>query len=383
MLLRFLALYGAMFAAFGTASPFLPAFLGDRGLSAPSIALVLAAGTATRLIAGPLGGTIADRIGAPRQALTVCAAAAGALSLGYLPVAGVWPFLAVSIAQAAVLASLIPVADALTLAAAATSGRFAYGWVRGAGSASFIVGSVLSGQLIDRLGIGVIIWLESALLAAAALCSLLVPDLLKRKTRTPETVRSQAVLELLKIPIFRRLMLVAGLIQGSHALHDSFAVIRWQAAGISSQSISLLWSESVAAEVVVFVLLGRPLVNRLGVAGASALAAIAGVVRWAVLAQTASVLASALVEPLHGLTFALQHLASMQLIAMTVPRPFAATAQALYGTVAIGLTTTLVTLGSGELYGHLGAGGFWVMAALCAAALPLTVRLRPASSVRA
>jgi PPP family 3-phenylpropionic acid transporter len=265
-------------------------------------------------------------------------------------------------------------ADALTVAAAGTSGRFAYGWIRGAGSAAFILSSVLSGRLIDQIGIGMIIWLNGALLALAALCSTGMPDLLQRKRGTSVTTAS--VPAPLWLPGFRRVTVVAGLIQGSHALHDSFAVIRWQAAGIGTQSISLLWSESVAAEVLVFVVLGRPLVNLLGPAGPSALAAIAGLVRWSVLVQTASVAAAALVEPLHGLSFALQHLASMQLIAATVPRPLASTAQALYGTVAIGLTTTLVTLGSGQLYGRFGAGGFWMMAALCAAALPLTPGLR-------
>jgi MFS transporter, PPP family, 3-phenylpropionic acid transporter len=45
---RFLLLYGAMFAAFGVASPFLPPLLHQRGLGAPEIGAVLAAGTAIR-----------------------------------------------------------------------------------------------------------------------------------------------------------------------------------------------------------------------------------------------------------------------------------------------------------------------------------------------
>ena len=48
----------------------------------------------------------------------------------------------------------------------------------------------------------------------------------------------------------------------------------------------------------------------------------------------------------------------------------------LYGTVGIGAPATLLTLASGPLYAHFGAHGFWVMAALCAAALPLARTLR-------
>jgi hypothetical protein len=46
---------------------------------------------------------------------------------------------------------------------------------------------------------------------------------------------------------YRRIILVAALILGSHALHDSFAVIRWRAAGIGPGTAGLLWSLSVAA----------------------------------------------------------------------------------------------------------------------------------------
>lgn len=61
-------------------------------------------------------------------------------------------------------------------------------------------------------------------------------------------------------------------------------------------------------------------------AGVLTLAAGAGVLRWVVMAATADVLALALVQPLHGLTFAALHLACMRLLAAIVPRRLAATA---------------------------------------------------------
>jgi MFS transporter, PPP family, 3-phenylpropionic acid transporter len=166
-------------------------------------------------------------------------------------------------------------------------------------------------------------------------------------------------------------VLVAALILGSHAMHDSFAVIRWGAAGIGPGAAGLLWSQSVAAEVVVFFIIGRPLLDRLGAAGAATLAAAAGMVRWSVEAQTAWLPVMVAIQPLHGLTFALLRLANMQVLAETVPPRLAATALTLYGTVGVGAAVALLTLVSGSLYANFGAQGFWVMAALCAAALPL------------
>jgi PPP family 3-phenylpropionic acid transporter len=105
-----------------------------------------------------------------------------------------------------------------------------------------------------------------------------------------------------------------------------------------------------------------------------ALAATAGVLRWVVMALTTDVIALILVQPLHGLTFAALHLACMRLLPTIVPQHLAATAQAMYA-LGAGATTALLTLASGRLYASLGSHGFLVMALLCAAAMPLSLRL--------
>ena len=153
--------------------------------------------------------------------------------------------------------------------------------------------------------------------------------------------------------------------------HDAFAIIRWRNAGISPAVSSMLWSESVGAEVLVFVLLGPWLLAILGRSGALALGAGAAAMRWGIMAQTADVTTLALIEPLHGLTFALFHLGCMRIIADTVPSSLAGMAHAFYGTVGIGGATALLTVLSGWLFAHLGPAGFWGMALLCCAAFPI------------
>ena len=369
---RFLALYAALFAAFGVASPFLPNLLQQDGLGAGALGVVLAAGTGIRLLAGPLGGRLADRTGWPTGVLGGCTAAAAVIATGYAPARGLWLLLLVSVAHAAVLAPLTPLADALTLGSAQKQPGFEYGWVRGAGSAAFIAGTLVSGQLVGRFGLGVIIWLNAGLLAAACGLAWLVPNRVAGATaaQAPRLARG-SLGTLLAIPMFQRLMIAAGLIGGSHALHDGFEVIRWRSAGLTASQASVLWSLSVVAEVVVFLFLGRWLLDRLGPGRAMILSAAAGIVRWGAAAQTAWFPAMALVEPLHGLTFALLHLACMDMIRRVVPAELAATAQAFYATIAMGAMSVVVTLASGPLYGEFGAASFWAMAGLCAVALPV------------
>ena len=140
--------------------------------------VVLASGTAIRLLAGPLGGRWADRVTRPAIVLAGFAAAAAFIGLGYAPARGLVLLLLVSVAHATVLAPLTPIADALALGSAQSARGFEYGWVRAAGSAAFIAGTLLSGQAVGRAGLSVIIWLNVGLLAAAACVAGLVPNVL-------------------------------------------------------------------------------------------------------------------------------------------------------------------------------------------------------------
>jgi PPP family 3-phenylpropionic acid transporter len=219
-----------------------------------------------------------------------------------------------------------------------------------------------------------VIWLQALLMVAVPFAVMRVPAV---STKTdPEVVSREGIMALLRLPVFRNVVLVAALILGSHALHDTFSVIRWGAAGISPLTISVLWSLSVAAEVIVFFFVGPWLLRRLSPPAAIALAAVAGASRWLVAAFTTDVVALALIQPLHGITFALLHLACMRLLAKAVPDALAATAQAIYGTVGVGAATALLTMISGLLYANMGTGAFGVMSVLCLAALPIARGLR-------
>ena len=376
---RFIALSALMYAAFGVSSPFMPAFFERRGLTPEQIGILFGVGTAVRLIAGPLVGRIADLTQALRAVLAICALLAAIVALGLLSAPVFAPLVLTSLFHAAALAPTTTLADALALGAAqprhARPG-FEYGWVRGTGSAVFVVGTLVSGQVVDSRGLAAIIVLQAALLVAASGAATLVPAPERQEQVTAnDPVAPVGMVALFGVPVFRRVMLLAALVLGSHAMHDTFAVIRWSAAGVTPTLASALWSESVAAEVLVFFWIGPRLLLRLRAANVVAIAAAAGVVRWVAIASSTSVMALALVQPLHGLTFAALHLACMRIIPAVVPQHLAATAQAMYA-LGAGATTAVLTVASGWLYAAFGAQGFLVMALLCAAALPLTRGLR-------
>jgi PPP family 3-phenylpropionic acid transporter len=369
----FLTLYAALYGAYGTESAYLPAFLQSHGLAVERVGLVLAAGTLVRVAAGPAIGRLADALGRRKAALTLAAVLSGLTGWAYLVAFGFWPLLGVSLAAAAATASLAPLSDALAVGAAAEGRNFQYGWVRGAGSAAFVAGTLASGQLIDRVGLASIIVASSLLFLATGVCSARVAACEQPKASEP-IAGGFAVLW--AMPVYRRLILVVVLVIGSHAMTDTFAVIVWRAAGYGGGAVSVLWSVSVAAEVLVFFLAGPWLLARLGPAVCAGLSAGAGVVRWTVMGATTAMPALISAQALHGLTFALLHMVAMRIIVEAVPGRLAATAQTVYGALALGLASAALTSASGYLYAGLGMRAFWVMAGLCVAALPFVGGLR-------
>lgn len=363
------ALFVAMYAAFGVASPFWPRFFEMRGVSAQQIGLLLGCGTLAKLVSGPLLGRLADASNRPVLILATSTFLASTFAVLLILSGDFGLLLLLYILQAAALAPVTSIADAFALGSA-PKGSFEYGRLRGVASGAFVVGTLAIGYIVGQTNIDAVAYGQAVLLLlAAALASLIRWD--APAYQSGQVVTAQVgVAELLCIPQFRRVVLLAALVYGSHAVHDAFAVIRWNSSGLEPALTAVLWSEAVAAEVVVFVFIGPLLIHRLGTHGAAALAAMMGVIRWVVMGSTTDAFAVAVVQPLHGFTFALTHLACMRVIGNVVPAGLSSTAQALYA-FGGGLASVVLAVGAGPIFAAYGGGAFLPMALLCAIAVPI------------
>jgi PPP family 3-phenylpropionic acid transporter len=356
--------------AFGVTLPFLPAFLADRGLTPSEVSLVLAAAAFTRLMCGPPAGRLADRGLGARRVLAAACALGAVTALLYGMVSGFAALLAVAIIHAIPAGSMAPLAETVTIAGSRRGKGFDYGVVRGLGSAVFIFASAGAGWAVGQFGSQVIPWLYALLLAAAAGAALLLPRD-EAETAGRGGVSLGAVL---RFPGLLRVILVSGLLQGSHAVFYTFSAIHWQAAGISPFVVGLLWATAVASEVCLF-LFGKPLVERLGPRRLALAAASLAVLRWAIFAETVWVPALFLANALHAATFGMMHLAAMRMLFALAPPGQTSTAQTLHMALGPGLFIGLVTFASGPLYGAFGGGAWWFAAALCALAIPVAAGL--------
>ena len=188
----FALLFAAMYAAFGVASPFWPLFFESRGLLPEQLGLLLAAGTIVRLLVGPLAGRISDMLGALRAVLATSVALAVIAALGLLPAQSYLALMIIACCQAGALAPVTTTADALAVhASTRNSGPtgFEYGWVRGVGSAAFVIGTLFAGQMLtlNSLEPSILVWLHAALLSGAIVGAALVPSIRLSKSRRRNT----------------------------------------------------------------------------------------------------------------------------------------------------------------------------------------------------
>jgi len=236
-----------------------------------------------------------------------------------------------------------------------------YGRVRLWGSVSFIVGSAIVGWLVVDFGLSAILATIILMLTVMWAVSLtnLNPHLATHtaKSALPKT----SLLKLLKNRDIILFLLIAGMIQGSHGAYYAFSAIYWDSVGISGNIIAWLWAIGVVAEIGILRFNSR-LFGKWSIKQMLLLALVGGIVRWGMLAITEDAYLLGIIQTLHGLTFALTHLAAIRYISQQKSSQLVAY-QSLYSGFALGLFTALFTYVAGISYDTL-QGDLFLLSAL-------------------
>ena len=250
---KFLAVYAFLYAAFGVQSPFLPALLREQGLHAEEIGIVLAASTAIRVLAGPAIGHAADRLHRHTSILCGCAIAAAVAGLGYLMMHGSRQLAGCGAAPCGdVGANRASVRCACNHCGARERVRWEAAirlWM----AACIRLRRIHCRHDRERLGSR----------ESWPWCHDLVERGAARYRRYGGSAASEGSLAdmpmgidhrslrdwalLLRLAVYRRVLIIAALVEGSHALHDAFSVIRM---AISRHRLADRWASLVRIGVV-------------------------------------------------------------------------------------------------------------------------------------
>ena len=104
------------------------------------------------------------------------------------------------------------------------------------------------------------------------------------------------------------------------------------------------------------------------------LASLGVIVRWGLTASTTELSALVVIQLLHGVTFAVAHIAAIQYIQHAGQHRMVAL-QALYNAIPMGAVIAVMTAVSGWGYESWGAGVFWLMVVM--GVVSLFVKVQP------
>lgn len=358
--------YAALFVVIGTYLPFMPAWLGDKGLGAEQIGFVLMIPMLIRAFITPWIAYGIDRHGNRSLAAAVLALGAAGATLALFAVEGFAAVLVVFALVSLLWSPLNPVADAAAIAGVRAAG-LDYGRMRLWGSASFIAANLGAGWLIDRYSPDAALAVMAVALAATGLIAATLPRLETQSAGAqPFTAAS---LKLLARGAFIAILLIAALLNASHAVIYAFGTLHWQSLGYSNTTIGVLWAVGVLAEIVLFAFSGAA-IRRFGSYGLLALGAAAACVRWTAMAYDPPMAFLFVLQMLHAFTFGATYLGMVNLAADAVPERLGGTAQSMLH-AAISVMLAGATLAAGRLYGSYGAEAFLAMASMGAAVLIL------------
>ena len=356
-----LAGYGAAyFFAAGAFMSYWPVWLRDRGVTDTEIGTLFMSRQIISVIATLSVGWIAHRLGGPRGVMVTLGLAAAVMIVAYDFSTSFFAIFIVTMIWGFMWSPPMPLYDGVLVIETKRHG-LDYARVRMWSSVAFIGGTFVAGIAVERYGPPWVLYVGMAGIVLLAPLALLLPAAPPRVATVGKAHASLKVGDLLRQPAFILFLMATGLCSASHSVLYSFGTLTWRAAGIDDVTISALWAESVAIEIVLM-LFGGWLLARLGVCGLIALGLAAGMVRWTAMAFTTELGALVVLQALHSCTFAACHLGAMAFLQRALPAHGAAIGQSLYYALGTGATQAVVYQFSGLLYAQYGQHAFLAMA---------------------
>lgn len=344
--------YLCWFAAMGAYLPFIGLYYRQGGLSLAQIGVLVALPGLLQLVSAPLWGLLADTLRLRRTLLPL--AIFGTLPPVLLIGRGAsfgW-LLALVAAMSLLAAPVVPLADSATLMLLGAN-RERYGAQRLWGTVGWGVSTVLSGWLIERLGLRALFPCYLLLAALAAAAALALPH-----TPLPQVDLRAAGRTLLRDRRWVRLLGCTLLIGCCNGVVSSFLSLYLQDLGASGREIGLAYTIASLSELPLMALSPR-LLRRWGTRPLLVCAGLCYALRvliyialptpgWALAAQM-----------IHGFCFAMLWTAGVVEAHRLAPAGLEATAQSLFGVAVSGIASAIASAVGGRIYGTFGAAALF------------------------
>jgi MFS transporter, PPP family, 3-phenylpropionic acid transporter len=338
---------------------FLPLWLKATGATPQEIGVLMAIPLILRLLTVAPFSAWAGRRGFVRDAIAATAFGSAAVVLVLLGQPDHAARIAIVVVFAIIWDQTPVLTDAYAVMAARSQG-LDFGRLRVWGSIGVVASNLAAGWAIGWAGILSLPVMISVLLLLPVAVALLLPR--DRQLLHHESAATGNSRDVLRDRGLVKAMIAASLVMGSHGVLTSFGAIQWNGQGISTATIGLLQALAVSAEIAAF-WFGSRLLGRRDPVLLICIGALAGVVRWLVMALNPGIAVLAVTQLLNGITATGTILGIMLVIAERVPATLSAAAQGV-NAVLLGAVLAVSTAGSGLLWDRGLAVAYVAMALL-------------------
>lgn len=329
------AFYATYFAAAGVLAPYFPLYLEARGLTAAQIGVLTALAQGLRVVGPTFWGWLADRTSRRVAVVRLTTFAAFAAFLPILLPGGFGFVFVVMFVFHFFLTGQVPTVEAIAAVQLRNDPNAAgrYGRLRVWGSIGFIVFVLATGMLLDRVGLAVTPYVVLGLLAAIFASARLL-----REAPAAESGHERvSVRARLREPAVRWFFASALLMIFAHSAFYAYFSLYLARLGYSKTAIGAFWVIGVVIEIGLFATQGR-LFRTFDVLRLAEASIAVAAVRFFLIAEFAEVLlALALAQAMHAVTFAVHHSSCILTIQRWFPGRAAARGQALYVSIGYGL----------------------------------------------
>ncbi|MCK6524135.1 MFS transporter [Myxococcota bacterium] len=352
-------------APLGAIFPYMAKELRAWGVDGLTLTALMVIMPLTRVLLGPIWGTLADHW---RDEARVLRWAAVTSLLGLLALLSLPPSLAIVglLLMIAGRSGIGPVLDGLTLRALGGDSG-AYGKVRRWGSVGFLVAVGVAALVEDWLSVSP---LKLGVLLSSVFC---VMTLFAPQTEPPPRAPLwPAFKAMLGDPAMRWLLLGAALHYAPHSIYDTWFTLHVEDLGMRPALAGVAVALGVAVEVVV---LGKSqaILSRFGAERLFLASALLAIPRWILTAWATAPWLVIGLQASHGFTFGAFWVSAVALVSRRAPAHLTNSAQGLLG-AAVGGIGAALGASAGAVIGPYGSAALFVLAAIIAV-LGLSVQL--------
>lgn len=367
---RFSLYYAVLFGSIGAMLPFAAVWMSHAGIKPSMIGIIVAAPSVAMLLTTIAIGRWADNLKDRRLAIIIGNWLVLAVHLLLYASTGEWFVLVVWLISGVVMSAKMPITDAAALSL--TRQRDSdYARVRMFGSIGFVAILTLAGYAYEFWGIGIFVTMLLIANTLRLAASYILPRMQRSSlSANPSTEKDASSGSLYKPGIL--LTLCGGaLINASHAMVYTYAILLWTEQGLSESLASMAIGIGVVVEVALMWWF-KSLTRHVSARVCLLVAAMCGVVRWSVLAVEPSWFLVFGAQALHGVSFGITFLACASFISRRVPENAAARGQGLLATLSTACMAA-ATFICGWLFDAWGSSLYWLMGAMCFFAVVLVM----------